>query len=171
MGGEIVYELIGRNPLVHGMIIATILFYAYLAVFKPAFAKKCARDSIRTLKSLIVPIIAAIMIAGAVIVLLPSESLTAFLGEQAGIAAVFLGVSIGSVLPACPFVSLPIIAGVYAAGASLVAVMAMLFGSGLAFTCRVSCDLTFFKPKVAGVRIILSFFTALVAGFMVYFLM
>jgi len=84
---------------------------------------------------------------------------------------VFVGVAIGSVLPACPFIAYPIIASLYAAGASLAGVMAMLFGCGLAFACRISSDLTFFNSKVARLRLLLTFTTAIVAGLLVYFLL
>ncbi|MDI6819605.1 MAG: permease [Candidatus Hodarchaeaceae archaeon] len=167
---ETALELFGKNPFVHALIIATVFVYLILLIAKPTVAKKSAKDSIRTLKSLMIPIIAALFIAGAIKFLVPSKMLAGFLGEQAGIAAVFIGVAIGSLLPACPFISFPIIAGVYAAGASLVGVMAMLFGSGLAFACRVTCDLMFFNPKVAGARMTLSFFVAVVAGLLVYFI-
>lgn len=170
MGFEVIREIVGSNPFVHALMIATLLAYLYLFIVKPKFARKCAKGSLKTIRDLAVPIIAALFIASAIRSLVPSEILAGFLGEQAGLAAVFLGVAIGSVLPACPFISFPIIAGVYAAGASLAGVMAMLFGSGLAFVCRVTCDLTFFNPKVAGIRVMLSFFTAVVAGLLVYFI-
>lgn len=170
MGFEVIPDIFGSNPLVHVLIIATLFAYLYLFIAKPKLARKCAKGSLKTIRDLAIPIIAALFIASAVKSLVSPEIIAGFLGEQAGLAAVFLGVLIGSVLPACSFISFPIIAGVYSAGASLAVVMAMLFGSGLAFPCRITCDLTFFNTKVAGVRTMLSFLTAIIAGLLVYFI-
>jgi len=164
-------SLLGDNPSVHVMIISTIFLYLYFSLTKPEVAKKSARDSLGALRKLAIYIVAAIFIAGAVINLLPSKTIAAYLGEQAGLMAVFVGVGIGCILPACPFIAYPIIMGVYAAGAGLLGVMGMLFGSGTAFACVLSCDLTYFNSKIMGLRLLLSTLAALVAGFLAYLTM
>ncbi|MDI6643242.1 MAG: hypothetical protein QMD95_04235 [Candidatus Hodarchaeaceae archaeon] len=161
-------SLLGVNPSVHIMIILTISLYLYFSLTKPKVAEKSARDSLGALGNLAVYIVAALFIAGAVINLLPSKTIAAFLGEQAGLMAVLVGVGIGCILPACPFITYPIVMGVYAAGAGLPGVMGMLFGSGTAFACVLSCDLTYFNSKIMGLRLLLTISAALVAGFLAY---
>jgi uncharacterized membrane protein YraQ (UPF0718 family) len=150
------------------MIILTVFLYLYFFLTKPKVAEKSARDSLRTLGNFAIYIVAALFIAGAVINLLPSKTVAAFLGNQAGLVAVFVGVGIGCILPACPFIAYPIIMSVYAAGAGLLGVMGMLLGSGTAFACVLACDLTYFNSKIMGLRLLLAVSAALVAGFLAY---
>ncbi|MEW6221920.1 MAG: hypothetical protein AB1476_01165 [Candidatus Hadarchaeota archaeon] len=161
-------SFLGDNPSVHAMIIMTVFLYLYFSLTKPNVAEKSARDSLKTLGNFAVYIVAALFIAGAVINLLPSKTVAAFLGAQAGPLAVLVGVGIGCILPACPFIAYPIIMGVYAAGAGLPGVMGMLFGSGTAFACVLSCDLAYFNSKIIGLRLLLTVSAALVAGFLAY---
>ncbi len=161
----------GKNPLIHVMIVFGVSLYLLLSLTSPTMARKSIRDSFSTLKKLFPFILAALFIAGAAVTLVPKEILAGYLGEQAGPIAVLLGVGIGSVLPACPFVSYPLIAGLWAAGAGFPGIMGMLFGAGLAFPCYLSCDLTYFDHRIMALRIALTYLAALVAGFLVYFLL
>lgn len=158
----------GKNPTIHILIIIAVFLYLHLYITKPDLAKKSALDSLSTVKDLVIYVLAALFIAGATVNLYPAESLAGILGEQAGILAVFAGVTIGCVLPACPFISYPIIGGLYAAGAGFLGVMGMLFGSGLGFVCVISADLSFFNSRIMSLRILLTLFSALTAGFLVY---
>lgn len=158
----------GKNPTIHVLIIFAVFLYLHLYVSKPDLAKRSALNSLSTVKDLIIYVLAALFIAGAAVNLYPAESLAGILGEQAGILAVFTGVAIGCVLPACPFISYPIIGGLYAAGAGFLGVIGMLFGSGLGFVCVISADLSFFNSKIMSLRILLTLISALTAGFLVY---
>ncbi len=163
------YRLIlGKNPIVHVFIIAAFFLYLHLSITKPKLAKTSILDSLKTVKDLAIYVIAAIFIAGAVTNLYPANALAGVLGSQAGIIAVIIGVGIGSILPACPFISYPIIGGLYAAGAGFLGVMGMLFGAGLAFACVVAADLSFFNSRFLAMRLTLSLATATLAGVLVY---
>lgn len=158
----------GKNPTTHVLIIIAVFLYIHLYITKPDLAKKSALDGLSTIKNVGIYVIAALFIAGAVVNLYPTESLAGILGSQAGILAVFVGVAIGAILPACPFISYPIIGGLYAAGAGFLGIMGMLFGSGLGFACVIAADLSFFDSKIMSLRISLTFLSALTAGFLVY---
>lgn len=127
--------ILGKNPTIHILMIAVAFLYFYLFVNKPETAKKTALNSITTVKDLLIYVIAALFIAGAATNLYPTESLAGILGNQAGITALIIGILIGAVLPACPFISYPIIGGLYTAGAGFLGIIGMLFGSGLGFAC------------------------------------
>lgn len=159
----------GKNPTIHALMVIALFFYIYLLINKPEIAKKSAINSVETIKDLAIYVLAALFIAGAAVNIYPAGALAEVLGQQAGIIAVFAGVAIGAVLPACPFVSYPVIGGLYAAGAGFNGVMGMLFGSGLGFACVIAADLSFFDSKVMGLRMFLTFVTALIAGSLVYF--
>lgn len=160
---------LGDNPSIHVMIIITIFIYAYVLITKPQIFVKSSSDSIKNIRGSIIYIIAALFIAGAAINLLPAELVAEYLGEKAGFLAVLVGVGIGCILPACPFISYPIIFSVYTLGAGFPGVLGMLFGSGTSFACVLACDLTYFNSKIMGVRLLLTIITALVAGILVYF--
>ncbi|MGQ9789019.1 MAG: permease [Candidatus Hadarchaeaceae archaeon] len=126
---------LGDNPSVHVMMILTVFLCVYISAIKPQIARKSTGDSLKTIRGSIIYIIAALFIAGAVINLLPTEIVAEYLGEQAGFIAVLVGVAIGCVLPACPFITCPIIFSVFTLGAGLPGLLGMLFGSGTAYAC------------------------------------
>jgi len=161
-------SFLGDNPSVHIMMVLTILLYAYFLAMKPQTARKSAIDSLKVIRSSIIYIIAALFIAGATINLLPAKLVAEYLGGQAGFIAVLVGIAIGCILPACPFLAYPIVFSVYTLGAGLPGVLGMLFGSGTAFACVLACDLAYFNWKVMGLRLLLTIITALVAGILVY---
>ncbi len=163
--------LLGKNPIVHILLVFILFLYLHLFITKPDLAKRSALNSVSTTKDLIVYVLAALFVAGAAINFYPASDLAAVLGEQAGIIAVFAGVAIGGILPACPFISYPIIGGLYAAGAGFLGVMGMLFGSGLGFVCVITADLSFFDSRILALRVFLTFLAALLAGLLVYALM
>ncbi len=160
--------ILGKNPIIHAFIIGSFFLYLHLLITRPNLAKTSLKDSLKTVKDLAIYVIAAIFIAGAVSNLYPATALTVLLGEQAGIIAIVVGVGIGSLLPACPFISYPIIGGLYAAGAGFLGVMGMLFGAGLGFACVIAADLSFFNTRVLAFRVTLSLATAILAGLLVY---
>jgi len=159
---------LGDNPSVHVMMILTVFLYIYIFAMKPQIAGKGTSDSLKAIRGSIIYIIAALFIAGAAINLLPSKLVAEYLGERAGFIAVLVGVAIGCILPACPFLSYPIVFSVYTLGAGLPGVLGMLFGSGTAFACVLACDLTYFNSKIMGLRLLLTIITALTAGILVY---
>jgi hypothetical protein len=160
---------LGKNPAIHVLIVIAVFYYLYLILISPGRAAKSADVSWRTIKGSFLNIIGALLIAGAALELIPTTYLTALLGEQAGIKAVFAGVSIGTVMPACPFITYPVIAVLYGAGAGFAGTMAMLFGAGLAFACTISADIIHFDKKIMSLRLVLSFLAALVAALLFYF--
>ena len=159
----------GKNPVIHVLLLGAFFLYVFLFISKPDLAKNSALNSARTVKDVLVYVLIALFIAGAVVNVYPAGIFSQVIGPHTGVLGVFAGVALGAVLPACPFVSYPIIGGLYAAGAGIQGVMGMLFGSGLGFVCVISADLSFFDSRVMGLRILITFFTALVAGLLVYF--
>ncbi|GEM_PF-862219 len=159
----------GKNPVVHVLLVATFSVYFFLYFTSARKAKTSAKVALSSIKSNVLNVIGALLIAGATVELLPEELVGELLGQQAGITAVFAGLGIGAFLPACPFVSYPIIAALYSSGASFSGGMAMLFSSGLVFACNLSGDLIHFDGKIMSLRVGLAFTGASLASFAVYF--
>jgi len=162
--------IFGKNPTIHILILSSICIYIYLGIFKPEIMRKSVRDSMITIKRLGIFILSALFIAGAVKTLIQGETLAGYLGKETGLIGVFLGVVIGAILPACPFVSYPIISGIYLAGAGFPGIMGMLFGAGLVFPCYLSCDIMFFNYRILIKRVTLSFLAAIISGSIVFLL-
>ncbi len=160
---------LGKNPSIHLLIIVGLAIYLHLNISRPQLARESTQSSISALKTSLPNVLGALLIAGAAVQLIPGKLLASLLGEQAGLVAVFSGVSIGALLPACPFISYPIIGALYSAGAGFNGVMALLFGAGLGFICTISADLTFFNLQISVLRIVLSWLAAITAGLLFFF--
>lgn len=159
----------GKNPSIHVLIILGLSIYLHLHISRPDLARKSTNSSISALKTSLPNVLGALLLAGAAVQLIPKQLLVSILGENAGLTAVFSGVSIGALLPACPFITYPIIGALYSAGASFTGVMSLLFGAGLGFVCTISADLTFFNLRISLLRVIFAWLAALAAGLMFHF--
>ncbi len=70
-------------------------------------------------------------LGGLVQVLIPRALITKWLGQTSGLKGIFIGSYLGIIMPGGPFVSLPVIASLYRAGAGVGPVIAILTGRGL----------------------------------------
>lgn len=70
-------------------------------------------------------------LGGLVQVLIPRALIAKWLGQTSGLKGIFIGSYIGIIMPGGPFVSLPVIASLYRAGAGVGPVIAILTGRGL----------------------------------------
>jgi uncharacterized membrane protein YraQ (UPF0718 family) len=75
----------------------------------------------------ILPLLILLFItAGMVQVLLPSELLSQWIGTEAGLRGILIGIVAGGIAPGGPYVSLPITAGLLSAGVSIGTMVAVL---------------------------------------------
>lgn len=70
-------------------------------------------------------------LGGLVQVLIPKALIAKWLGHTSGLKGIFIGSYIGIIMPGGPFVSLPVVASIYRAGAGVGPVIALLTGRGL----------------------------------------
>ena len=113
----------------------------------------------------IVPLLVfAFIMAGVLPQLIPREFIARWVGVESGFRGILIGSVIGGLAPGMPYVSLPIVAGMLRAGASVGTMVAFVTGwSLLAFSrmpleigilgwqfwlIRLAC--TFFFPPIAG---------------------
>jgi uncharacterized membrane protein YraQ (UPF0718 family) len=76
-------------------------------------------------------LIFAFIVAGMIQVLLPSEILSRWVGDESGIKGIMIGAIVGGLAPGGPYVSLPIVAGLLKSGASVGTMVAFLTGWSL----------------------------------------
>ena len=70
-------------------------------------------------------------LGGLVRVLIPSALIARWLGHTSGLKGILIGSYIGIIVPGGPYVTMPIIASIYSAGAGVGPVIALLTGRGL----------------------------------------
>jgi uncharacterized membrane protein YraQ (UPF0718 family) len=70
-------------------------------------------------------------LGGLVRVLIPSGMIAKWLGDTSGLKGILIGSYIGTILPGGPYVTLPVIASIYSAGAGVGPVISLLTGRAL----------------------------------------
>jgi len=106
----------------------------------------------------------AFIIGGMVQILIPRELLASWVGEESGIRGILIGTVAGGLTPGGPFVSLPIIAGLLQAGASIGTMVAYLTGWSLWAVARLPMEVGIVGWKFTAIRFISTFFFPPLAG-------
>jgi uncharacterized membrane protein YraQ (UPF0718 family) len=70
-------------------------------------------------------------LGGLVRVIIPSAMIARWLGDSSGLKGILIGSYIGTILPGGPYVTLPVIASIYSAGAGVGPVISLLTGRAL----------------------------------------
>jgi uncharacterized membrane protein YraQ (UPF0718 family) len=109
-------------------------------------------------------LILAFIVAGMVQVLLPQELLSKWVGMESGMRGILLGTVAGGFSPGGPYVSLPIVAGLLRAGASVGTMVAFLTGWSLWSVSRMPMDIGILGWKFALIRLACTFFFPPIAG-------
>ena len=153
------------------MLASTIIFAVLAAVLLYVGYSRGKGEHIAGLKTAfsilwqILPmLVLAFIVAGMVQVLLPKELIGKWIGADSGMRGILLGTLAGGVTPGGPYVSLPLVAGFFSAGAGIGTMVAYITAwstyavarlplevgiLGWRFTLiRLSC--TFFMPPLAG---------------------
>lgn len=112
----------------------------------------------------------AFIVAGMVQVLLPSEVIAKWMGEESGIRGILIGTAAGGLIPGGPFVSMPIAAGLMGAGAGVGTIVAYLTGWSLLQFARIPIEVGILGWKLALIRISCTFFFPPIAGLIASFL-
>ena len=108
--------------------------------------------------------ICASLIAGYIQVLLPETVIQGWLGKESGLKGIAVGYLAGFAIFGGPFVSFPLAASLYQAGASVATVTTFItswaiWGGGIAFY-----ELSILGPRLFVIRIAASFLFPLMAG-------
>lgn len=106
----------------------------------------------------------AFIVAGMVQVLLPQELLSRWIGEESGLKGIFIGTLAGGITPGGPYVSLPLVAGLFKAGAGVGTLVAFLTAWSLWAVARLPMEIGILGWKFTFVRLACTFFFPPIAG-------
>jgi uncharacterized membrane protein YraQ (UPF0718 family) len=99
-------------------------------------------------------LIFAFIVAGMIQVLLPSEILSRWVGDESGIKGIMIGAIVGGLAPGGPYVSLPIVAGLLKSGASVGTMVAFLTGWSLWAVGRLPMEVGILGWKFTLIRLL-----------------
>ena len=118
------------NPVIIGFVAATLLLYVVGYLREPSSVSRAVKDTLDMLfnpsQGFAYIVVAAFFLASMLSILLPREVLAAYLGREAGIKGILIGMAVGSITPGGPFLFFPILLGLYKAGASVGALIAYI---------------------------------------------
>jgi uncharacterized membrane protein YraQ (UPF0718 family) len=148
--------------IIMGVIAVAILLVAY---------QKGGGEYILGLKSagnLLIPIIPllifAMIIAGTLPLLIPTEALSKWVGTESGWRGVLIGTVVGGCLPGGPYVTLPLAAGLLRVGAGIGTMVALVTGWSLLAFMRMPIEIGIMGWKFALIRLACTFFFPPIAG-------
>lgn len=148
------------------LLAAVLLIYAFMQGRQVAFEGVKLAGS--TLWNNLVILIAGFLIAGLIQVLLPSDLIAKWLGDQAGIKAILIGCVAGGLIPGSPYAIFPIAAGFYQAGAGLGAMVGFTTAWALWSVSRLPIEMALINPKVALIRYAITFIVPPAAGLLAH---
>ena len=115
-------------------------------------------------KEILPLLVFAFIVAGMVQVLLPQDLVTRWVGGESGFRGILIGTVAGGLAPGGPYVSLPIAAGLFRAGAGMGTMVAFLTGWSLWAASRLPMEVGIMGWKFTFVRLACTFFFPPIAG-------
>ena len=111
--------------------------------------------------------IAAFTLAGLFQAVVPQELIVGWMGHGSGWKGLLIGMSLGGVTPGGPMTHFPVIASLFKMGVGIGPLVAYLTAWSLFGLQRVIMwEIPFLGPKVVAIRVAVSFFFPLVAGWL-----
>ena len=146
--------------VIMGVLAIVLVFIAYQkGVHIPGF-----KASGTMLWQIIPLLVLAFVVAGMVQVLVPRELISNWVGTESGFKGLIIGTVLGGLAPGGPYVSLPIVAGLLRAGASVGTMVAFLTGWSLLAFSRMPLEIGIMGWKFTLIRLACTFFFPPVAG-------
>jgi len=109
-------------------------------------------------------LIFAFIVAGMIQTLIPTETISKWIGTESGFRGVLIGTVVGGFIPGGPYVTLPIAAGLLRAGASIGTMVALVAAWALLAVFRLPIEVGLLGWKFTLIRIACTFFFPPIAG-------
>jgi uncharacterized membrane protein YraQ (UPF0718 family) len=149
--------------VIMGILAVVLLIIGYLRGGEHIIGLKSAVSMTIEILPLLV---FAFIVAGMVQILLPRELLSKWVGTESGMRGIFIGTIAGGLSPGGPYVSLPVVAGLLRAGASVGTMVAFLTGWSLWAVSRLPMDIGILGWRFTLIRVACTFFFPPIAGYL-----
>ncbi len=150
------------------LILIALVFLAIVAVFwkgRWQLLISGFKQAGLTFKSMWLRLLLGIMFGGLIQVLIPTELVAEWLGPASGLKGILIGSYAGIIMGGGPYVMLPIIASIYAAGAGVGPVIAFLVSTNLVgVRPLIIWQIPFLGAKIALTRYVVCFFIPPIVG-------
>lgn len=122
------------------------------------------RQTGSTLKSMWLRVLLGMTLGGLIQVLIPSAVIAEWLGPASGLKGILIGSYVGIIMGGGPYVTLPIIASIFKAGAGAGPVIALLTGGILSVQGLITWQIPLLGAKIAFTRYIVCLFVPPLVG-------
>lgn len=153
------------------MVIATIVLLVMAAtLFVLAYRRNDGSHvrGLRVARMMLVGVLPllllAFVVAGLIQVAIPPEIMTNWLGAEAGWRGVFIGTIAGALIPGGPYVSFPIIAAMFHAGASIGTAVALITGWAMLGIGQLPFEYALIGPRFMAMRLLVVLVAPPIAG-------
>ena len=106
----------------------------------------------------------AFAVAGFIQVMIPVEVISRWVGAESGFRGIMIGCVAGALTPGGPYTSLPIVAGLYQAGAGVGTIVAFLTAWSLWAVSRIPLEFGILGPRLTMIRLVSTFIFPPLAG-------
>lgn len=154
-----------------GFVVFAIILYATVYYKNPTNVKVAFNSTVYQLfhptQGFLYLIIAAFLISSMLVIILPKELISSWLGKESGLKGISLATVLGTITPGGPFLQFPILVALWKAGTAVGPIIAYLTAWSLFGLQRVLVwEMPFFGPKFVAVRITISFLIPFILGFL-----
>ena len=149
------------------MMAAALLMLVAVYTKSPESAKQGLSATGSLILEITPRMIAAFLLAGLFQAIVPKELIVQWMGHGAGFKGILVGMTLGGVTPGGPMTHFPVIASFYKMGVSIGPLVAYLTAWSLFGMQRIIMwEIPFLGPKIVGIRLAVSFFFPLIAGWL-----
>lgn len=122
------------------------------------------RQAWKTTLEIMPLLLLAFLVAGLVQVLIPKGSIGNWIGDSSGIKGILIGAVVGGLSPGGPYVSLPLAAGLFQAGAGIGTMVAYLTGWSLWAVTRLPMEFGILGWRLTVIRLLSTLSFPVIAG-------
>lgn len=144
--------------------------YTYLFLRAPASGLAALQAGGKAMLQVLPLLVLAFSLVGLAQVAGPRELVTRWLGGQSGHRGIWLACALGAVCPGGPYVSFPIVAAIYTAGASVGAVVAFVTAWSLWAVARLPMEIALLGPRLTLVRLASTLVFPPIAGYAAHYM-
>lgn len=152
------------------LVALAVVLFIYAVNRGEGLAMKGIKLAGSTLWNNLALLLVGFLIAGLMQVLLPHDLISQWLGEKAGIKAVWIGCLVGGLFPGSPYATFPIVASLHQAGAGFGALVGFITAWSLWSVSRLPLEIALINPKIALIRYAITFFMPPIAGYIAHYL-